>query len=297
MLCTCRTINESYITAAKDIAITFGHVVRRTYDATTNAYISTAKDITLRTEIHRCLDLLFYIPRTITAPVVETTTSTKDITHHQTAIHRDFCPTTLVDFGHVIGEDTSRRILQHRTTSDRTNLTTSVETTAHRTAIHRDVGEIGITVGHITTTKDIASFIEQIITCFGIVKHRYIVIVFVFVTDMTIIERDKRCTVDGTTFATTIDITIDGWIARKVIIITYHTYDNMSLALNISILGGRYGTRMESYRAFPSTTIDVTNRTTLDIGIGGRSKAICTKEIRHASCGTCCIDVFYDRSA
>ena len=103
----------------------------------------------------------------------------------------------------------------HRTTSDRTKLTATIEAATYNTSIHSDVGIVDVAVNHISATEGITCQLDSIRSL--VVQFRYVFVcrntcsrdVLVAITNITIVNRQIGSTKYGTTFTTTISVTLD----------------------------------------------------------------------------------------
>ena len=187
---------------------------------------------------------------------------------------------TLIDLRIAIDESTLRFWLIgiHRTTSDRTNLATAIETATNDTAVHVDTGDINITVSYITTAKHVSASVKLVVTRLCIVEFLNILIivsssrachVLIAVTDATVVDGYVGRTEDTTTLATAIDIAVDGRNTVGEASAVEVADDDMRLTENIAGIVGHVAdqTIMVTHATSPTATEDVTRHTTLDIGI------------------------------
>ena len=117
------------------------------------------------------------------------------------------------------------------------------------------------------------------------------------ITDKALVKRDVGRAEHSTTLTTAIGVTLD---SRKTIDETGSvklTNDDVSLTKDVTRRAFTDGSSMITYATFPTAAIDVTGRTTLNIGIG-RSNEIIVEIILgyfvfvvHRTYSTCCIEV------
>ena len=243
---------------------------------TTDIHIGTTEDITLGALVHGFL-FLFGHPA-FAAPVVVTTATTKDIAHDMTIIQINIGLTTFVYLCVGIDERTcgTCSTFFYRASSDRTNLTTAIQAATNDTTIHRDIRASYVTVGYITTTKDVTTLVQQVVTRFNVVQLLYIFIyrrlfctgILIAITNISIVDGDIGIAVDGTTFTTTIDVTGDGrnTIGIAGTILLANNYVGFTVSVVVCYITDF--TSMMTHRASPATTIDVTYRTAFDISSG-----------------------------
>ena len=128
---------------------------------------------------------------------------------------------------------------------------------------------------------------------------------------IAIAENEACCTEHGTTLATTIGITLNGRntlceaIALNVaLMILMNTDDDVGFTINIVRGRSSHSIVFTIHRSscmitditLPSATIDVTNHTTLDVGIGTGFKVLGTKDVIDTTGSTSSIEVFLDFS-
>ena len=213
--------------------------------------------------------------------------------------------TGLINLSRIIDEGMGGRgVGLHRSTTDRTNLTTTVETTADDTAIDLHVGDVHITVGDVTATEHVTTLIQQVVAFLGIVELLHVLAIFVAEADTAVVDGHISRTEDTTTFTTAVDITVN---RRDTVIDTgaaeLTNYD-MTSTENIRRRVVTDLTAMITHAASPATTIDITHHTTLDIGVGsgGETSRITvtlrtdTKEIVYTTGSSRSIDILVDRA-
>ena len=81
------------------------------------------------------------------------------------------------------------------------------------------------------------------------------------------------------TLAAAIDVTGNGRCTREEIVIAEHANHDMIFGIPVIGIRGRDDTLVIAHMAFPSTTIDITHGTALDIGIAAGNKVLGTHHI------------------
>ena len=221
----------------------------------------------------------------------------------------------LVDLRIAIDKGTVRcwLIWIHRTTTDRTNLATAIETAANDTAVHIDTSGINVAVCHISATKHVTTSVEQVIARFGIVEFLDILIIvsgsrashiLIAVTDATVVDGHVGRTEDTTALTTAIDIAVDSGNTVGETGAVEVADDNVRLAENIAgiVIVSHIAnqTIVITHTASPAATEDVTRHTALDVGIGTGLIIVLVcyvKEIVDTTGRTSRIDIFIDRTA
>ena len=272
------TIDITDITTTKDVTILTCLFLRCTYRTTMNVYMCLSKDITIGIEC-----------TTLTQVVISSTT-TEDITVYVALIERYVRFTSLID----ALQGTNAVVLtgsNDDTSSNGSYLTTTEEGVSYVTAIHLDVADIHTTIVNITTTKDTSTIIETIRT---VARPRLVVqflliivrtylniieigicggyIVEMTITDKAIVQCDISCTEYSTTLTTAIGITLDGRNTIDEAVTVFLTDDNVSFTKDIACCCSINSSCVIAYTALPTTAIDVTCCTALDIGIGRSDK-------------------------
>ena len=142
-------------------------------------HIGATEDIPLRTLVHGLLLFVGHIAFTI--PVIITSTTTKNITHHMTIPQIDMGLTAFVD-GCAVHYYTIifmkfNTVSMHSTTPDRTDLTSTIEAATNDTAHHGDMRTVHIAVSHITATEDVSTQVQLIVTGFNIIQLWHITLI------------------------------------------------------------------------------------------------------------------------
>ena len=244
--------------------MTLRHIVVGAYLAATDVHQGTAKDVALGTKVHSLF--FFFAHPAFAVPVVITTATAEDIAQDMTVVQGNRGFTSLVN--------DALRVVLHRATSDGTNFAATEKAAANSSAVHLDIGYIRITIGHVATAEDIATLVQKIVTSGYVVEFG---VVFscagiVSVADVAVVDLHEGRAEDATTFTTTIDVTGDGRNAVDVACAIPFTDNNMGLARDVTRIGVTDSTNMMPYGATPSTAIDVTHGTALDVGRGGCNK-------------------------
>ena len=146
MLDAIDTIDKTDIATAKDIAYSFGKTFCSTDFTSVDSNICSTEDIAIR----------IVVGDFFCSPVVESSTTTKDIFLYMAAIHYYMCLASLVflDGFTSFAYDTA-------TASDSTNLATTIKAVAHMATIHFDICNIYITISGKACTKDVTGTLEQ----------------------------------------------------------------------------------------------------------------------------------------
>ena len=303
---TCAAIDIAYVTATEDITEAVGNTSRGAHLTTEDAHFGLSEDVALGTEVHGLLLFIGHI--TFTVPVVEASATAKDITQHMTTEQGYPGATRLVDLRFAIDEGTVRccRPFLHRTTTDRTDLTAAIKAATDDTAIHLDIGEVDITVGHITATEDITAPVEQVVASLHVVEFLHIFIILIAIADASVVDGDISRAEDATTLTTAVDITVDGRNAIEETGSREVTDDDMHLSVTVVLIVGHVADEslVITDTTAPATAIDITSRTAQNIGIGTGREArrvtvaisADTKEIGHVAGGSRGIDVLIYRT-
>ena len=135
------TEHEALVTTGKDVTVVIHHTFFRADLTATDIHGSRAEDIALRAKVCHRDDFRLHVLRSVAAPVVKASATSKDVTKHMTVVKGYAGATALVDLGSSINDRAGRCrcngcVAVRRSTSDRTDLATAVETASHRTAIH-----------------------------------------------------------------------------------------------------------------------------------------------------------------
>ena len=298
------TIYITDIATTEDVTILTRQFLRGTYRTTMYMHLCLPEYITVGIE------------RTTVTQIVVASTATKDITVYLAVEHIYACPTSLVDT--LQGTDTV--VLSGSlddTTTDGCNLTTTKECITHYATIHLDVGNIHTTVVDIATTEDTATIVEAVGTVarpslvvqlllIVVRAHLYIVEVGfccryrveVTITDKALVQGDVGCSEDRTTLTTAIGVTLDGWNTVNEAGTVFLTDDDVCFSKDVTRYRIADFSCVIAYATSPTATIDVTCRTTLDIGIG-RSNEWLVEVISsnvvfivYRTYGSCGIEVF-----
>ena len=168
------TKHEAFITAAKHVAIATQHSGICAYLTTTDVHIGRTKDIALRAEV-KGLCLILGHPA-VTSPVVIASATAEHVAHHMTVVQVDMRFTSFIDFCHTIRNGSFWCSAKHSAASDRANLATTIQAATHDTIPHPHVGNVGIAIGHITSTEDVATEVELVVVRLFIVQFSYIFI-------------------------------------------------------------------------------------------------------------------------
>ena len=295
---TCAAIDIAYVTATEDITEAVGNAGRGAHLTAEDAHFGLSEDVTLGTEVHGLLLFIGHI--TFTVPVVEASATAKDITQHMTTEQGYPGATRLVDLRLAVDEGIVRccSTFLHRTTTDRSDLTAAIKATTDDTAIHLDIGEVDITVGHITATEDITASVEQVVTGLHVVEFLHIFIILIAIADASVVDGDISRAEDATTLAAAVDITLNGRNAIEETGSREVTDDDMGIAATVTRIVGHIADEslVITHATTPATAVDITYHTTIDISISRGGEA-CGEDIGHTTGGTCRIDILYDRAA
>ena len=274
------TIHITDIAATEDIAVLPCQLLRCAHCTSVNTYLSLSEDITVGIE------------RTAFSKIVIATTTTKDVTMYVTFIQFHIGLTSLVNtlqFTYAVILTTGF----DNAATYRSNLTTTKESVTDVSAIHLYVGDIHTTVVDIAATEDTSTVIQTVCTVayIGLVvqfllieigAYLYILEVFiccrhgieVTITNKAFIERNVSRTKYGTALTATVGVTINGRNTIDKTGAVELTYDDMRLTEDVICCGITNFSSMITYTTLPTATIDVTGRTTLNIGIGRSNESI-----------------------
>ena len=291
------TINQSYVTATKDVAITLRHIGHCSHFTATDTDVGAAEDETLRTEVHGILLLGRHIA--LAAPVVEAAATAEHVTHDMTIIENHLGGTRHIDMGFTIAVQSFGRTCQNRATPYRADLTAAIQSTADGAAPHHYIGGVDITVGHIAATKHVTALVELVVANLNIVEFLNILTVHITVTDIAIVDRDVGRAEDGTAFTTAIDIAGNGWNAIKEAAAADIADDNIRLTEDIVGIIGDVADEsvVPTHMTTPAAAIDITHRATFYIDIGTGLEGLSIVCIRHRTAGTRAIDILHHRTA
>ena len=227
-------------------------------------------------------------------------TTSEDAGTNLTTIHR-----------HVGNIDTT--VIDITTTIETTRLIEAVATQTHFTClvVIGFIVKLRLITGWISSSRILGVWIRS-----GRIYHRTLIVLHLTCIQMdiayiAIAEREVCLTKHGTTLATTIGITLNGRntlceaIAVDVALMILMNTDD-DVGFTIDIIRGRSGhsivftihrcSCMIADITFPSATIDVTGRTTLDVGISTGGKVLGTKDVIDTTGSTGSIEVFLDNS-
>ena len=173
------------------------------------------------------------------------------------------------------------------------NLTTAKECVTNVTAIHLDIAYIHTTVVDVATTEDTTAIEQAVrtIACPGLVVQLLLIVVRanlyvvevgiccgngieVAIADESLVERDIGSAEDSATLTTAIGVTLNGGNTVDEAGSVGFTDNNVCFTEDVTCRGGIDISTVITHTAFPSTTIHVTGRTALDIGIGTGNERI-----------------------
>ena len=202
------------------------------------------------------------------------------------------------------------------------------------TAIHPDIGDVNTTVVDISTSEDTATIIQTVgtitlpslvvkflqiipyivastfrqISTLAVLCLKICQVLEITVTDIPIFQSNSSSTIDRATLTTAISITLNGRNTINKGSTIQFTNNNIGGTIDIISIGLRDIPDVIAYATLPSTTIDVTTSTTLNVGIGcshkgsswlRRAVIVSTSLISvvHRADGTGCINVLDDLTA
>ena len=302
-------IYRTFIASTEDVTIAVCHAFGSSYLTTMDVHMGLSEDEALTLHVERSNKSRIHIHRTITAPAILTATTTEDVAFHLSVKHIDVCCTCFEDVSILILQSTCVTATLHGATSDRTNLTATIEASTYGTAIHVDGGAVNVTVSYITATKDISGEFQVtrllVVEFLDVGPIRLIGLIgLIPIPDITVVDSNFRRAIYRTTFTTTIYITGDGRSTTIKSISACFTDYYVCLSRTIACSRCSNGTIMVTYVSLVTATIDVTCRTTLDIGIGGSNESIIliieiwsVKEVINTSGTSTGIDILLDLTA
>ena len=95
-------IDETFIAASEDIAVTVGKTFVRTNLTTVDIHVGLSEDKALRLQVERSNEILIHINGSIASEIVITTTTAIDVAQHVAIEHLHVGLTGLVDTGALV---------------------------------------------------------------------------------------------------------------------------------------------------------------------------------------------------
>ena len=275
------------ITTTEDVTVLACQLFHSTYRTTVHVHLCLSEYVTVRVE------------RAALTEVVISAAATEYVAMYVAFNEFYICLTCLIDT--YQGADAVVLTCSiDDTTTNGSNLTTAEEGIADVSAIHLHIGDIHTTVVDVATTEDTTTVIQSVgaVARPGLVVQFLLIVIRAYlnifevgicggyavevsITDISIVECDIRGTEYGTTLTTTVCITLDGRKTVNKAGAVFLANDNVCFTKNVVGRRGTDGSLMVAYTSLPTAAIDVTCRTTFDIGIGRSDEWLVEVVIRY----------------
>ena len=284
------TIYIADITATEDVTIFTGDTSISAHLTAMDVYFGLAEHITVGEK------------RTMLSKVVVAASAAEHVAMHVTTKQFDISLAWSVDLTNCADGVVGATGI-NLTTPDGGDLAAPEEGITHMTAIHLHLGEVHTTVVDIAATEDTAAVIKVAVgfemavgvKVIGLVfnlLHIIILLLIVFVSDVTVIHGDMGSAIYRTTLAAAVGIAHHGGdtlceaIPIRIVFRLQDTNHHMRLTryvigrvagnhvvVGFAVLSGLH-TRMLAHSTFPAAAIDITAATALDVGIGTGGEAV-----------------------
>ena len=301
------TIDITDISTAEDVAVAHLHTFVRAYLTTIDTYFGLSEDVTVGIECAAFTE------------VVVASSTAKDVAMHMTFIEFHIGLACLVDT-HQPTDTIVFSAGMDDATSNGSNLTASEEGVTHVASIHLHVSDIHTAVVDVATAEDTATVVQTVgaVTGPGLVVKFLLVVVRAYsnivevarghcievsVADEALVERDIRGAEYGTTLATAVGVTLDGWDTVEEAVAVKLTNDDVCFAEDVIRRAFADGSGMIAHASPPTAAIDVTGLTALNIGMGAGNERVAKVVSGHVvfivdrSNRTCGIEVLCHRTA